>query len=222
MTKNPEKNWGTWVKMRIILLGAPGAGKGTLAKMIEKRYKIPQISTGDLFRAEIAKASVLGMKAKEYMDKGDLVPDEVTIGILRQRIKDKDCKKGFILDGFPRTIPQAEALEKITNIDYVLNFDIPEDAIVARLSARRTCSKCGAIYNLVSLRPKKETECDLCKGDLIQRPDDAPTSIKTRFKVYREKTAPLKVYYKKKKLLKNINANREVETVFTDIEEILG
>jgi adenylate kinase len=197
--------------MRIVLLGSPGVGKGTYASMIKDKYKLAHISTGDLFREEMKKGTELGKKAKEYIDKGNLVPDELTVEILKRRLEKPDAKN-FLLDGFPRTIGQAEALEKITKIDLVVNFYASENVILQRLGGRRICKKCGAIFHLVNKIPKKEGICDLCGGELYQRPDEMPNVIKDRLKVYREKTRPLEDYYRKKGILREIKANEDLNS----------
>lgn len=231
--------------MKIILLGSPGVGKGTYASMIKDKYHLTHISTGDLFREAVAKGTELGKKAKEYMDRGDLVPDELTLEILKKRLERKDAEN-FLLDGFPRTINQAEALEKmlgnlkisgmqkkssfssITKIDLVLNFYASDKVILQRLSTRIICRKCGAIFNLINKKPKKPGICDLCQGELYQRADETPEVIKDRLKVYREKTRPLEEYYKKKNLLKEICADTDMnaptfkEDVLDKIEETLN
>ncbi len=197
--------------MKIVLLGSPGVGKGTYASMIKEKYHLAHISTGDLFREAVKKGTELGKKAKSYMDKGELVPDELTMEILKTRLKQKDAKN-FLLDGFPRTISQAEALEKITKIDLVVNFYASEKVIMQRLTNRRICRKCGAIFNLVNKKPKKPGICDQCGGELYQRSDEIPEIIKERLKVYFEKTKPLEDYYKKKGLLKEIKADEDMNS----------
>jgi len=193
--------------MRIVMLGPPGAGKGTYASRLNVNLGIPHISTGDMVRDEIKAQTELGKKIKQYSDKGELVPDEIIIQLLADRLKRPDCKKGFILDGFPRTINQAESLDKISKIDVAVNLNVPDEIIITRLSNRVTCKKCGAIYNLLTLKPKKEGVCDSCGGDLYQRYDDKPKVIQERLNVYREKTQPLIEYYKKKELLKDAQCN---------------
>ena len=197
--------------LNIVLLGPPGVGKGTYAGILSKKYNIPHISTGQIFRDEIKKGSELGKKVESFISKGDLVPDDITIEVVKVRLK--DCKKGFLLDGFPRTIPQAEALEKIIKIDKVLNFVASEETIMERLSWRRTCGKCGAIYHLKNISPKVDSICDKCGGKLYQRSDETPEAIKVRMKEYDRKTKPLVDFYKRKKLLANIDANYPYEQV---------
>ena len=187
------------------MLGPPGAGKGTYATRLAPKLGIKTISTGDLFREEVAKGSEIGKKAKEYMDKGELVPDEIVIELLKKHIENLD---GYILDGFPRTLEQAKALDEITNTDVVIYLDVPEEILVERLSSRRVCKKCGAIYNLLYLKPKEEGKCDKCGGELYQRDDDKPEAIKERLKVYAEKTAPLIEYYEKQGKLVKITTDR--------------
>jgi adenylate kinase len=203
--------------MRIILLGPPGAGKGTQAKVLTKELSIPHISTGDILRKAIEEKTPLGLKAKKYMDKGYLVPDNLIIGIIKERIKRKDCKKGFLLDGFPRTIPQAEALEKISNIDKVIKLKIENDVAIERLSGRWTCKDCGAMYHVIYLSSRKEGICDRCGGELIIRDDDRKEAVLKRLEVYREKTRPLIEYYKKKGLLAIIDGGRRKEEVLKDL-----
>ncbi|MEM2889188.1 MAG: adenylate kinase [Candidatus Bathyarchaeia archaeon] len=207
--------------MKIVMLGPPGAGKGTYASRLNTILGVPHISTGDMVRDEIKAQTDLGKKIKQYSDKGELVPDEIIIQLLKERLKKPDCGKGFILDGFPRTISQAEALDKISNIDVVLNLNVPDEIIITRLSNRVTCKKCGAIYNILTLKPKKEGVCDNCGGELYQRHDDNPDVIKERLNVYREKTQPLIEYYKKKGLLKDIHCNDLMTPPEAVIEKIL-
>jgi adenylate kinase len=212
--------------MNLILLGAPGAGKGTQAEMIVAEYGIPQISTGDMLRDAVAKGTELGKKAKEYMDKGELVPDEVVIGIVKERLAQPDCDNGFILDGFPRTIKQAEALDEILkelnkSIDAVINVAVPEEEIVKRIVNRRTCRNCKAVYHLIYNPPKEENKCDKCGGELYQRDDDKEETVKERLRVYRSQTEPLIDYYSKKGLVYNVDGTKPIEGVFEEIKEIL-
>jgi len=193
--------------MKIIFLGPPGAGKGTYASRLTPTLKLPHISSGDMVRDEIKAQTQLGNLMKEYSDKGKLGPDEIMIKILAKRLRKPDCKKGCILDGFPRTIKQAKALEKIVKIDLVINLNVPDDIIIKRLSNRLTCKKCGTIYNKLTLKPKKDNICDQCGGELYQREDDKPKVIQERLNVYRKKTEPLIEYYKKKSLLKDVSCN---------------
>ena len=182
--------------MNLILLGAPGAGKGTQAEVICKEFKIPAISTGNILREAIKNGDELGLKAKSYMDLGKLVPDEIVIDILKERILKDDCKNGFVLDGFPRTIPQAEALDKIgVQIDKVIEIDVPDDVILSRLSGRRVCEDCGTPYHIENKKPQVDGICDVCKGKLVIRKDDNVDTIKDRLKVFHDQTAPLKDYY---------------------------
>jgi len=206
--------------MNIVLLGSPGVGKGTYAKRISKIYDIPQISTGDMFREAIKNKTEIGIEAKSYMDKGELVPDEVTIKIVEERLKKDDCKNGFMLDGFPRTIAQADALSGISKIDKVLNFIADEDIIIGRLSGRRVCSECGTIFHIKNIPPKVEGICDVCDGKLIQRDDDKPDSVKKRLDVYKNQTAPLIDYYKEKGLLSEIDAGKPIERVDEIISDV--
>jgi adenylate kinase len=196
--------------MKVVLLGSPGVGKGTYASFIKEKYKILHISTGDLFREALKNGTPLGLKAKGYMEKGELVPDELTVQILSERIKKPDCKKGFMLDGFPRTIAQAEALEKIAKIDVVINFFASDQVIMQRLGGRIICRKCGEIFNLVNRKPKKTGICDKCGGELYQRADEKPEIIKQRLDIYHKQTRPLEEYYKKKGILKNIRAETDM------------
>lgn len=215
------------VKMKIIMLGAPGAGKGTQAKMIAEKYGLPHISTGDIFRANIKNGTELGKEAKEYMDKGLLVPDELTVRLLLDRVAQDDCKNGYVLDGFPRTIPQAEVLdEKLSElgekVDYAINVDVPDENIVNRMSGRRACLSCGATYHIVSIPPKKEGICDVCGSELVLRDDDKPETVQNRLKVYHEQTQPLIDFYEKKGVLRSVDGTLPMEEVFTAITKILG
>ena len=212
--------------MKIVMLGAPGAGKGTQAIKIADKYGIPHISTGDIFRANIKGGTELGMKAKSYMDKGELVPDEVTIGMLLDRIAEEDCKDGYVLDGFPRTIPQAESLtkalaEKGDKIDYAMDIEVPDEAIVQRMSGRRACPKCGATYHIVYAAPKKENICDKCGAELIIRSDDKPETVQDRLNVYHKQTEPLISYYKSADVLREVDGTKELQEVFNEVVAIL-
>ena len=196
--------------MRIILLGPPGAGKGTQAKDLVNKYGIPQISTGDILRKNLAEKTPLGLEAKKFMDKGELVPDSVVVGIVKERLKEADCKPGYILDGFPRTVPQAESLDAAladmkTPLDKVLSIEVPDEELVKRLSGRRTCKSCQEGYHVMFKKPKVEGKCDKCGGELYQRDDDKEEAIMNRLKVYQSSTAPLIDYYKGKGLLSSIN-----------------
>ena len=198
--------------MKIILLGAPGAGKGTQAEVICNRYNIPAISTGNIIREALKTGTEMGLKAKSYMESGALVPDEVVIGIIKERIVKDDCKDGFILDGFPRTIPQAEALDKMgIVIDKVIDIEVPYEKIINRMSGRRVCEKCGASYHLEYKKPKVEGICDACSGTLIQRKDDHPDTVKSRLDVYHSETEPLKDYYEKQGKLTVVEGQEEIE-----------
>lgn len=213
--------------MKIIMLGAPGAGKGTQAKKIAEKYGIPHISTGDIFRANIKGGTELGMKAKSYMDQGQLVPDEITIGMLMDRIKEDDCQKGYVLDGFPRTIPQAESLTKALadmgdKIDYAVNVDVPDQVIVTRMSGRRACLSCGATYHIVYNPTKQEGVCDTCGSQLVLRDDDKPETVLNRLTVYHDQTQPLIDYYKKAGALAEVDGTQNLDKVFQDIVSILG
>ncbi|MDD5086448.1 MAG: adenylate kinase [Candidatus Nanoarchaeia archaeon] len=206
--------------MNIVLLGSPGVGKGTYAERISKIYSIPQISTGDMFREAIKNETKVGLEAKSYMDKGELVPDEVTIKIVKERLEKDDCKNGFMLDGFPRTIAQADALSEISKIDKVLSFVADDEIIIDRLSGRRVCSDCGRIFHVKNIPPKIEGICDICDGKLIQREDDKPESIKKRLDVYKKQTAPLIDYYKEKDILAEIDASKPIEKIDEIISDV--
>lgn len=213
--------------MKIIMLGAPGAGKGTQAKQIAGKYNIPHISTGDIFRANIKNGTDLGKKAKEYMDQGLLVPDELTCDLVMDRISHDDCKNGFVLDGFPRTIPQAEALDEALkkigqSMDFAINVDVPDSHIVKRMSGRRACLGCGATYHVVAIPPKKEGICDICGAELVLRDDDKPETVQKRLDVYHEQTQPLIEYYDKQGILKTVDGTMQMEDVFAAITKILG
>lgn len=213
--------------MRLILLGAPGVGKGTQAKKLQDQFGIPQISTGDILRAAVRDKTELGMAAKAYMDRGELVPDDVIIGIIRERISQPDCEKGFILDGFPRTIPQAEALDAMLaemklNLDVVLEIYVDPEKIVQRLTNRRVCSECGAVFNLLTNPPPADGKCPNCGGEIIQRDDDKEETVRNRLAVYNKQTAPLKEFYSKKGILKTINGDDTVEEVYRKILDTLG
>ena len=213
--------------MKIIMLGAPGAGKGTQAKQIADKYSIPHISTGDIFRANIKNGTELGKKAKQYMDQGALVPDELTCDLVMDRIQQDDCKNGFVLDGFPRTIPQAEVLDaalgKINEkMDYAIDVDVPDENIVNRMSGRRACLNCGATYHLISIPPKVEGICDRCGSEIVLREDDKPETVQKRLKVYHEQTQPLIDYYKNQGILKSVDGTQPMDEVFKAIVTILG
>jgi len=213
--------------MKIIMLGAPGAGKGSQAKVLSDKYGIPHISTGDIFRANIKNGTELGKKASEYMDQGLLVPDELVCDLVVDRIKQDDCEKGFILDGFPRTIPQAEALtvalSKINeSIDFAINLEVEDQVIVDRMGGRRACVECGSTYHLINMPPKTEGICDRCGAKLILRSDDEPETVKKRLMVYHEQTAPLIDYYEKEKVLKTFDGTKTPDQVLADIVSVLG
>lgn len=213
--------------MKIIMLGAPGAGKGTQAKMIADKYQIPHISTGDIFRANIKNGTELGKEAKKYMDQGLLVPDELTVKILLDRVAQPDCANGYVLDGFPRTIPQAEVLDKALTesndkIDYAINVDVPDENIVKRMSGRRACVACGATYHIEHIPPKKEGVCDKCGEPLILRDDDKPETVLNRLKVYHDQTQPLIDFYTGKGVLKSVDGTVDMQDVFASIVAILG
>lgn len=213
--------------MKIIMLGAPGAGKGTQAKKIAEKYSIPHISTGDIFRANIKNNTELGQKAKTYMDKGELVPDELVVDLIMDRFKEADCANGYVLDGFPRTIPQAEALDKAlaTNneaVDFAINVEVPDENIINRMSGRRACVGCGATYHIQFNAPKVEGVCDTCGEKLILRDDDKPETVKNRLSVYHEQTQPLIDYYSKKGVLAEVDGTQAMDDVFNAIVNVLG
>ena len=212
--------------MKIIMLGAPGAGKGTQAKKIAEKYSIPHISTGDIFRANIKNNTELGQKAKTYMDKGELVPDELVVDLIMDRLKESDCANGYVLDGFPRTIPQAEVLDKALTelgdkIDYAINVDVPDENIIKRMSGRRACVTCGATYHIVHIPPKKEGVCDTCGSELILRDDDKPETVKNRRDVYHKQTQPLIDFYTEKGVLRSVDGTVDMKDVFAAIVAIL-
>ncbi|RKI83687.1 adenylate kinase [bacterium 0.1xD8-71] len=213
--------------MKIVMLGAPGAGKGTQAQMLAKKYDIPHVSTGDIFRMNIKNGTELGMEAKKYMDQGLLVPDELTVRILLDRVAREDCRKGYVLDGFPRNIPQAdvldEALSKLGDkIDYAINVDVPDENIIRRMGGRRACLSCGATYHIEHVPPKKEGICDKCGQELVLRDDDKPETVKNRLQVYKEQTQPLIDFYTKKGVLHNVDGTKDMNEVFEAIVAILG
>ncbi|MBR4667530.1 MAG: adenylate kinase [Butyrivibrio sp.] len=213
--------------MKIIMLGAPGAGKGTQAQMIAEKFGIPHISTGDIFRANIKNGTELGKKAKEFMDKGLLVPDELTVQLLLDRVANEDCKDGYVLDGFPRTIPQADVLDsELTKlgdkVDFAVNVDVPDENIVRRMSGRRACLKCGATYHIEHIPPKTEGICDKCGSELVQREDDKPETVQNRLSVYHEQTQPLIDYYDKKNILRTVDGTKDMQEVFNEIVNILN
>ena len=213
--------------MRIIMLGAPGAGKGTQAKRIAEKYNVPHISTGDIFRENIKNGTELGNKAKAYMEAGDLVPDELVLELIMDRFEKEDCANGYVLDGFPRTIPQAEALDaaldaKGQSIDNVIDVDVPDEHIIKRMAGRRTCAHCGAIFHLEHMPPKIEGKCDQCGGHLMMREDDQPDTVLARLKTYHEQTQPLKDYYGAKGLVHSVDGTQDREVVFGEVVKILG
>ena len=213
--------------MKIIMLGAPGAGKGTQAEMIMEKYHLPHISTGDIFRANIKAGTELGVKAKTFIDKGQLVPDSLTIDLVMDRISQPDCNGGYILDGFPRTIPQAESLTKALSergdaLDYAINVYVPDENIVSRMSGRRACPGCGHTYHIEYAAPAKEGICDKCGSELYLIDDDKPETVKKRLAVYHNQTQPLIQYYGNKKILRTVDGTKDMEEVFQDITKILG
>ena len=212
--------------MKKIFLGSPGSGKGTAASRIAPKFKVPHISTGDLFRQNIKGETQIGIKAKGHMERGELVPDEIVIEMLKERIQGSDCEEGFILDGFPRTIPQAEQLSELVDMDIVINMNVPDEIVIKRLSSRITCKDCGEIFNLIGIIPKEEGKCDKCEGELIRRPDDEPEVIQNRLDTYKKQTAPLIGFYKDKGIVRdvactNINQTAEetTQSVLDAIEE---
>src|SRR5699024_9819431 len=215
------------IALNLILMGLPGAGKGTQAEKINEKYNIPHISTGDMFRLAIKEGTELGKQAKEYMDQGALVPDQVTIGIVKERLSKDDCKDGFLLDGFPRTIAQAEALQNIMqelneDIDYVVNVDVPEEKLVERLTGRRVCPTCGTTYHVIYNPPKEDGKCDKDGSELIQRDDDKPETVKKRLSVNLEQEKPLLDFYNEKGYLITVNGDQDINDVFRDIQAKIG
>lgn len=213
--------------MKIVMLGAPGAGKGTQAKMIADKYQVPHISTGDIFRANIKEGTDLGKEAKSYMDKGQLVPDELTVKILLDRVANEDCKNGYVLDGFPRTIPQAQVLEEALTklgdkIDYAINVEVPDENIVKRMGGRRACLSCGATYHIEHIPSKVEGICDRCGKELVLREDDKAETVQKRLDVYHEQTQPLIDFYQERKVLKEVDGTLDMKDVFAAIVDILG
>jgi len=213
--------------LNIVLLGPPGAGKGTQAELIVEKYGIPQISTGDIFRANIKNGTELGKKAKEYMDKGELVPDELVVDLVKDRLEQDDCKNGFMLDGFPRTVFQAEELDKIMvakdlKISYVLNIDVAAEKLIDRIAGRRVCKACGATFNINTKPTAKEGICDACGGEVYQRADDNRETVENRINVYFSQTAPLIEYYEKSGVIANVNGDQAMDKVFSDITKVLG
>ena len=212
--------------MRLLIMGPPGAGKGTHAKLLCKEYNIVHISTGDMFRNAIKLGTAEGMIAKQFIDKGNLVPDDIVIGIVREKIQENECNNGFLLDGFPRNIEQAKSLDIILDecgvkIDAVLNLQVSDDILIKRISGRRVCSKCGETYHVVNHPPKVEGICDVCGGNLVQRKDDTEETIKTRLKIYNKQTKPLLKYYEKQNLLKNLNGVEDINLLFNNIKKLL-
>lgn len=210
---------------RCVFLGAPGAGKGTQAKRVAEAATLAHISTGDMLREQVAAGTELGREAKAFMDQGKLVPDEVIVGMVRERIQQPDARAAWILDGFPRTLPQAEALDRTLSdsapLTHVIYFAVPEDVLVGRLAGRRTCSKCGAIWHVENRPTRKAGVCDLCGGELLQRSDDRPEAIGKRLEVYRSQTAPLLAYYRDRKVLREIDANRSPDVVYQELLKLM-
>ncbi|HEY9582329.1 MAG TPA: adenylate kinase [Savagea sp.] len=212
--------------MNIVLMGLPGAGKGTQADEIVKKYDIPHISTGDMFRAAISEGTELGKQAKSYMDNGALVPDEVTIGIVRERLAQPDCENGFLLDGFPRTVPQAEALNELLadldkKVEYVINIDVEKDELISRLTGRRICTECGTSYHLQFNPPKVEGRCDKDNAELYQREDDNPETVTNRLEVNMKQSEPLLTFYKEQGVLTNVNGQQNIDAVFAEVDAVL-
>ena len=214
------------IEMKIIMLGAPGAGKGTQAKMVAEKYHIPHVSTGDIFRANIKNGTELGMEAKKYMDKGQLVPDELTVKILLDRVAREDCRDGYVLDGFPRTIPQAQVLEEALaerdeKVDYAINVDVPDENIVRRMAGRRACLKCGATYHVEHIPPRQEGICDVCGSELVLRDDDKPETVLKRLQVYHNQTKPLIDFYSSRNVLRTVDGTVDMKDVFAEIVKAL-
>ena len=205
--------------MNIVILGPPGAGKGTYARLLSEKYNIPTISVGDLFRKAITDETKLGKSVKHYLSSGELVPDKIVIDVVKNRLEEEDYKKGFLLDGYPRTVPQAEAMMNFNKIDVAFNFVVPDDVIASRIGGRRTCSKCGAIFHLINVPPKVEGICDICGGELIQRADEKPQIIKNRLEIFREKTKPVADYLRTKGLVVDIDANYPIEEIDKIIDQ---
>lgn len=209
--------------MRLIFLGAPGAGKGTQAEIISRELKIPTISTGNILRAAMREGTPVGLQAKAFVEAGQLVPDEVIIGIVEERLSKPDCANGYILDGFPRTIPQAEAMERLgMEIDTALSIEIDDEEIITRMSGRRTCSVCSQTFHVISNPPRKEGVCDFCGGELSIRKDDAPETVKARLEVYHRETEPLKAFYKERGKLKAVSNQPTIEATTAEIRKVLG
>ena len=212
--------------MQLVMLGAPGTGKGTQGKLLSQNYHIPNISTGEILRSAIAQGSGLGIKAQAYMDRGELVPDAVMIGLIQQRLQDDDCKSGFILDGFPRTVEQALALDEFLeqvkkNLNFVITFELEQNKIVARLTSRRVCQICGKDFNLITNPPPSDNRCPDCQGEIIQRADDTAETVLNRLKVYEEKTKPLKEYFRRKRILKIFDADGSIDEIQERIRSFL-
>ena len=205
--------------MNIVILGSPGVGKGTYTRVLSQKYGIPTISVGDFFRKAIKDETALGKRTKQYVSKGDLVPDEIVIDLVKIRLEEDDCKNGFILDGYPRTVPQAEAMMKFKKIDIALNFIAPDEVITSRIGGRRICNNCGAIYHLKNVPPKVESICDKCGGELIQREDEKPEVVKNRLEIYRKQTKPVTDYLRKKGLIADIDGNYPIEKMDKIIDQ---
>ncbi len=208
--------------MRLVFIGPPSVGKGTYAKILSKKYNIPHISTGDIFREEIAKGSELGLRVKPYVERGVLVPDEIVVEVVKRILQSPLCSRGFILDGYPRTVRQAEELDKIVSVDVVFLFEAPLEVIVERVSGRLICPKCGAIYNISWRPPRRPGICDVCGTPLIRRRDDEPELVRERYQLYRQTLTPVVEYYRRKGILVEINAARDASLVVSDIEHVLA
>jgi len=222
VTRTGKLDWRSTGSLRLVFLGPPGAGKGTLAALVARDYRIPHVSTGDLFRHEVSQATALGADIREILGKGGLVPDPVTIRIVRGRLAQPDARRGYVLDGFPRTVHQALCLEQFESIDAVVRFKIPDEVVVQRVAGRRICGTCGAIYHVIDFPPKSEGVCDRCGGPLITRPDDSPEAVQNRLRLYRDQTAPLLRFYESRHLLYNLDSSVSPAYSLAQIANIFG